>query len=292
MTRRLTLIGVLGVCAIVAVVLAIAGSGGDANLVSGSAIAEAADVTAKVPGASMTMDITMEIDGLDHPISAHMTGVSERRGRTAHMTGEYLNMPKEVPGAGADGRVPIESIFVQPRVYMKSPIFGSQLPDGKEWLGYDVAKAGQELGIGDPSQFNQSSDPMESLKSLRAISDRVEQLGTEDVRGVHTTHYRATVELRRIPETLPADQRDSASKSIARLTELIGTDSYPVEIWIDGHHLVRRMMLTMTMKIPRSDKRMRMDMAFEMFDFGPKPVTKAPPKEDVYDATKLAGRTP
>jgi hypothetical protein len=174
---------------------------------------------------------------------------------------------------------------------MTSPLFDSQLPDGKKWLGYDVAKTGRQLGIGDPTQYNQG-DPMQTLDNLRATSDRVEKVGSEDVRGVSTTHYRATVELRRLPNIVPPDQRESARRSAERLIELAGTDSYPVEVWIDRRHMVRRVSLSMNMKVGQTDRRMTMDMTIEMFDFGPKPVPKAPPADEVYDVTKLAGKTP
>jgi hypothetical protein len=293
MLRRLTILALLGVVALVAVVLAAAGSGGSANLVSGSAVAQAAEATAKLPGSSLAMHITMDLDGLPHPIEAQMTGVSNNRKGTARMSGYYLHMPSGVPGADADGKVPFESVAVLPRIYMKSPLLASQIQDGKQWLSYDVAKTGQALGIGDPTRFNQSGDPTQTLRNLRATSDRVERLGTEDVRGVATTHYRGTVELRRLPDLLPAEKRDAARKSVDRMIELAGTDSYPMEIWIDRKHLVRRFKLTMNMKMAQvGDKRMKMEITTDMFDFGPKPVAKAPPEDEVYDVTAQASQTP
>ena len=49
---------------------------------------------------------------------------------------------------------------------------------------------------------------------LRAVSEEVEELGTEDVRGVETTHYRTTVDLRRYPDLVPPDRRELARRSI------------------------------------------------------------------------------
>jgi hypothetical protein len=292
MLRRFTVLTAIAVLAAAGVLaLVLAGRGGDANLVSGSALAEAASATSQVPGATISMHISMKIDGLDQPIEAQLDGVTSRRSRSARMAGAYTHFPKKIPGQRADGSVPIESIAIMPRIYMKSPIFASQLPDGKDWLSYDVAKASQQLGIGDPTQFNQG-DPMHSLDNLRATSDRVEQVGSEDVRHVPTTHYKATVELRKLPEVVPAAQRAAARKAAERLIALTGTDSYPIEVWIDRRHMVRRMRFTIDMKFAQTDRRMKMDMTIEMFDFGPKPKPNAPPADSVYDVTKLAGRTP
>jgi hypothetical protein len=283
-------IAVGAVCVIAILAFVLTGRGGDANLVSGSAIAEAADATSRVPGASISMHIVMKIDGVSRPIQANMTGVSSQH-QNARMSGAYTGFPKKIPGQRPDGSVPIESVVITPRVYMKSPVFGAQLPDGKDWFSYDLAKAGQQLGIGDPTQFNQG-DPMQVVNNLRATSDRVEQVGSEKVRSVPTTHYRAKIELRKLPDLLPAAQRATARKSVDRLISLSGTDSYPVEIWIDRHHMVRRMRMVMDMKVGQTGRRMKMDMTVDMFDFGRKPEPKAPPADDVYDATKLVGRTP
>ena len=287
------MLALLGIAAVVAVVLATAGSGGSANLVSGSAVAEAAEATARLPGASISMHMKMEMSGLPRAIEMQMAGVQNNRGKTARMSGYYLNMPSQVPGAGAGGKVPVESVAITPRVYMKSPLLASQLPDGKQWLSYDLAKTGQQLGIGDPTQFNQSGDPMQALRNLRATSDRVERVGRERVRGVSTTHYRGTVDVRKLPDLLPAAKREEARRSIDRLIDLIGTDSYPMEIWVDDKRLVRRFRLNMDMKIAQAgDRHMKIDMTIDMFDFGPKPVAKAPPADEVYDVTSRVGQTP
>jgi hypothetical protein len=290
--RRLTLsVAVVAICVVAGLALLLTGKGGDANFVSGSALAEAASTTAKLPGANVSMHIEITIDGLSEPIEADMTGVSSRLDKSARMSGAYTHFPKAVPGQRDDGSVPIESIAILPRIYMKSPVFASSLPDGKEWLSYDIAKSSQRLGIGDPTQYNQG-DPMQTLDNLRATSDRVEQVGTEDVRGVSTTHYRARVELRRLPNVVPPAQRESARRSAERLIQLAGTDSYPVEVWVDRRHMVRRISLSMNMKIPQADRRMKIDMTIEMFDFGRKPVPKPPPADKVQDVTNLAGGTP
>jgi hypothetical protein len=282
---------VVAICVVAVLALVLPGQGGDANFVSGSALAEAASTTSKLPGANVSMHIEMRIDGLSDPIEADMTGFSSRREKSARMSGAYTHFPKAVPGQRADGSVPIESIAILPRIYMKSPVFASGLPDGKEWLSYDLAKTGRQLGIGDPTQYNQG-DPMQTLDNLRATSDRVEKVGTDDVRGVSTTHYRAKVELRRLPNVVPPAQRESARRSAERLIQLAGTDSYPVEVWVDRRHMVRRISLSMNMKVAQTGRRMKMDMTIEMFGFGPKPVPKAPPADKVYDVTKLAGRAP
>jgi hypothetical protein len=279
-------LAVVAVTVVVAVVAALVG-GDDRTFVPSSAVAQAAETTQQVPGASIDMRGTMTIDGLDEPMHFRMSGVQDTAGKSAHMTGEYTDMPAGTPGKRDDGSIPIASIVVMPNVYMKSPIFSAGLPDGKSWMSYDVVEVGKQFGTGDPTRFGQD-DPMATVKLLRASGNRVEKVGTERVRGVSTTHYRGKVELRKLPDTMPAAQRAEARKGIERLIDLIGTDSYPVEVWVDRRHLLRRMRMQMQMKIAQVDKTMKMDISMDLFDFGRKPKAKAPPKDDVYDVTDQA----
>jgi hypothetical protein len=270
---------VLAVIAVVA--LAVSGGGADTQLVSGSAIAQAARTTEKAAGASVSLDATINVDGLAEPVQMHLEGVQNTRGRSARMAGEYENFPEDVPGA-EDGRVPVEVVTILPDIWMKSPLFDAALPDGKSWLHIDIKKTSKKLGLSDPTQLGQ--DPSATVSNLRAVSDRVERVGDEKVRGVPTTHYRATVELKKLPALAPPSERASAEQKTARLIELLGSDSYPAEVWVDRHRLVRRTRLVMEMKVPPQNQRMTMDMTFEMYDFGPKPKPKRPPAGESFDA--------
>lgn len=290
--NRLTIVAGLALLVAVVVVPLTLSSAGDTDLVSSSAIAKAARVTQKLPGETVSVDATIDVDGLDEPLEMHLEGVQDERGHSGRFAGEYENFPEEVTGQGSDGKVPIEVVSLAPDVYMKSRLFDSALPDGKSWLHLDLAAAGKKLGIGDPTQFG-TSDPSETLSDLEATSDRVERVGTEEVRGVSTTHYSATIELRKLPAVVPAAKRASARRKADKLIEVTGTDSYPVDVWIDKHHLVRRVQVSLKMKIPPQEASMHMDLTTEMYDFGPKPKAKRPPASETVDAAKLAaGATP
>jgi hypothetical protein len=276
---------IAGACAVAVVVLLVlvlsSGGGHDATLVSGSALADAASATERVAGASTTVDGTVSSAALPEPLHIRLHGTQNTRQHAARLTGVYENFPKQ-------GTVPVDSITILPDIYLKSPIFGgTAIPSGK-WLHIDIAKTGKELGIGDPTQFG-SGDPSQVMQTLRAVSSRVEQVGTEDVRGVPTTHYRGTVELRRLPEVTPPARRAAAKRSADRLIQLIGSDSYPLEVWVDRHRLVRRMHLKMTMNV--QGRSLTQDMTIELFDFGPKQKIKPPPAGDTVDAPSVSGST-
>jgi hypothetical protein len=280
---RFRLIAGACVVAVVAVLVLVLSSGGghDATLVSGSALADAASATERVAGVSTTVDGTVTAAALPEPLHIRLHGIQNTRQRAARLTGVYENFPTR-------GTVPVDSITILPDIYLKSPIFGgTAIPSGK-WLHIDIAKTGKELGFGDPTQFG-SGDPSQVVQTLRALSSRVEKLGTEDVRGVATTHYRGTVELRRLPEVAPPARRAAAKRSADRLIQLVGSDSYPLEVWVDGHRLVRRIRLKMTMHI--QGRSLTQDMTIDLFDFGPKQRVKPPPAGDTVEAPSVSGAT-
>jgi hypothetical protein len=282
--NRLKVIGaVCGAALAILVVLALAGGGGSgATFVSSSALARAANATERVPGASVSMDQTVEADSLPKPVHIRLHGVENTRQRAADLVGAYEDFPKKIPGQNADGSIPVEGIAILPHLYMRSPLFSSALPPRKSWLDIDFAKAGRKLGIGDPTQFSDNTDPSQSVQTLRAISSRVELVGTERVRGVTTTHYRAKVEMRRLPAVVPPARRAAARQSVARMIQLSGTDSYPIEVWVDRRHLVRRMRIVIDLKV--QGHRIKQDMTMDMFDFGPKQEIKRPPAAETFPA--------
>jgi hypothetical protein len=268
--------------AVIAVLALLLSSGGhDATLVPGSALADAASATERVAGASTTVDGTVSAAALPEPLHIRLHGTQNTRQRAAHLAGVYENYPQK-------GTVPVDSITILPDIYLKSPIFaGTAIPSGK-WLHIDLQKTGKQLGIGDPTQFG-SGDPSQVVQTLRAVSSRVEQVGTEEVRGVRTTHYRGTVELRRLPQVVPPARRAAAKQSADRLIQLIGSDSYPLEVWVDRKRLVRRIRLKMTMKV--QGRSLTQDMTIELFDFGPKRRIKPPPAGDTVEAPSASAST-
>lgn len=94
----------------------------------------------------------------------------------------------------------------------------------------------------------------DALEYLRSIANEVTQVGTERVRGVDTTHYRATVRL-------------------AELGALPGNDSYPMEVWVDEHGRTRRYR-SQTLGTEEI-------LVWEFFDFGVDVELMPPPPDKV-----------
>ena len=82
------------------------------------------------------------------------------------------------------------------RIYMTSPLFARQLPQGKTWMSLDLQKAGKAAGVDFSSLSAQT--PGQTLEQLKASGD-VTKVGTETLDGVETTHYTATLDPAKIP---------------------------------------------------------------------------------------------
>jgi hypothetical protein len=269
-----------------AATLAACGSGGDDSVGPG-AIAEAATTTGSVRGAAVSLSATMTAEALgDRELTFTGGGYQDVRRRSASITMDMSKMAEASGQTGIDpDKLKMRMIYVPGRMYMQSPLTQGKLPGGKDWVKIDMRRALEAKGI-DASALTQGN-PMDYLRYLRATSGRVERVGGEDVRGVATTHYKATVDLRRTPKL---DRR-----SAERLIQLGGTATMPTEVWIDQHHLVRRMRLQISMKMPpnagaAAGQQMHLDETVELYNFGPKPRVVPPPADQVYDATGLAER--
>jgi hypothetical protein len=238
-------------------------------------IARAAERTSGAGGASFVLKGT--VSGPQGTLRLNGEGEEDKRGNAT------------IDFDISDGKedVQMRQVIAGTEIFMNSDLFEPDLPDGKEWIKIDARKAADELGIADVPQTG-NTDPRDALRNLRAVGD-VEKVGTEDVRGVATTHYRATVELRRLPEQVKPSERADARRSVDRLIKLTGDDTQETEVWIDEEDYVRRTQVEFSMKAPGGEQ-VKSDVALEYFDFGKRVVVEVPADSEAVDALDLAKR--
>ncbi|HEX8053786.1 MAG TPA: hypothetical protein VF517_12405, partial [Thermoleophilaceae bacterium] len=212
MPRRLTVI--IALAAVAAVLGGFVLLTGGKDTVPLSTVANAAEATNSAGGFKLSIDGSFEIPQVNRTLPMKGSGALDpkaRRGRLVFDSAGAL-----APTGGASGR--IEQVFEGDVIYMTMPAIAQQLGGKKAWLRVDIKEAGRALGV-DPSQFSQlgGNDPRQMLDQIRSVSGEVEKLGAEKVRGVDTTHYRASVDLRRYPDRLPEAQREQARVAVERL---------------------------------------------------------------------------
>ena len=212
--------------------------------------------------------------------SGSLSGEGVFAKRRGHLT---LDMSDFSAGAVVpDGKA--EFIFDQLVYYMKLP--GSNalpLPPGKEWFKIDLQQVSQKQGLdlGQLTQLSQS-DPSQALDFLRGASDDFEKVGTEDVRGVSTTHYRGTIDLTKVADGASPDMAEEYRK----LAQLAPSTKVPMDVWLGDDGLVRRIRFEQALG---DNSTMTMDE--ELYDFGTEVDVTPPPDDQVVDLTALLGLT-
>jgi hypothetical protein len=164
-------------------------------------------------------------------------------------------------------------------MFMKSPAFSKDLPDGKTWAKLDLTKAAKALGE-DPAtitqQWNPAGDPTQLLDMLGKSSSGVEKVGMETVAGVETTHYHATIDLAKAVKESGATQGEAE-----QLRKTIGAQELPIDVWIDGDGYVRRVDENFSLTMKGKTEHMSIVITIpELGDF-----TIQPPTDGVADMT-------
>lgn len=173
----------------------------------------------------------------------------------------------QVPGAGE-----MELIADRLVIYLHFDAFGGQL-GGKEWMKVDLEHTYESLGIdaGGLGQVGQGTS--EQLKMLGEVSDGITEVGREQVRGIETTHYSATVDLRKYPD-----------EGIERIIELTGQSEIPMDVWIDDDERVRRMEWRQSVAPGQEPA----TFVAEYVRLGVPVDIDIPDDDEVFDATDLA----
>lgn len=263
--------------------LSACGGGTSAPATPQAAVVEAANRTSEAGSSRASFEVTMTGLG-PGPFTMKGEGVfdsSESRGR---MT---MDLSALAEGSGQEfGEA--ELIFDDLVVYMRFPFLQELQPGLKPWLKFDVRELGKEQGfdLGQLSQLNQN-DPSQALQYLRAASDDVQEVGKEDVRGVETTHYRMTIDLQKVVDQAPEDQREQLHAQIDQIVEQSGVRMVPTEVWIDADGLARRMKLTYEGMRFAPGQEGDMTMTMELYDFGVEVDVEPPPESEVTDVQEL-----
>jgi hypothetical protein len=258
--------------------------------ISPQRLALVADRTTATGGVRMSLRQTMQIAG-EGSVPATAEGRFDTKRRRGEMT---LSLDTASLGGGSAGGGAIEQrmVFDGLTIYLSSPMLQQILPGGKRWMKLDLAAAGKQAGLdlGSLATSGAGQDPTQVLAYLKATSGAVQRIGTETVRGVATTHYKATIDFRKVPDSAPAGQRAAVRRSIDQLIKLSGASTAPIEVWIGEDGLARRLVSTTT--TGTAAQRITVRQRVELYDFGTNVDVAIPPASQVVDAGDLAGLAP
>jgi hypothetical protein len=253
-------------------------------------VAKAASISTTSPGFQMRFALRFGSPQLPTALTATGTGSINARERTGSVVfvmnaGNDPDLKKALGGS----TLRLQELVNGTTVYVKlPPALASKLPGGRPWMKVDLAKASGIPGFSSLANNPVSSDPSQFLSYLRAASGNVSKQGSEVVNGIQTTHYHATISLDKVPDALPPASRKGAKQAVSSIEQLTGLRQLPVDAWIDGNNLIRRMRLNFAESLAPSVK-LNIAMTMDFVKYGPQPTPTFPSADQVNDASSLGG---
>lgn len=235
---------------------------------------QAAEATSSVKTQRMTMELKMTGVPMFGTMAMKVDGALDLENKRSQMTMDMSEFLGGMGGSEAEGMGKMEMIVDGDTTYIKSPMFSELSGSKKPWMKTDT-EALSDSGTMDKTQ----GDPKAFLDFLKKSGSAVEEVGTEDVRGVSTTHLRTTLDIKKMMADAPASEKAEMEKQLKDIGASEVFSEIPTEAWIDDDGMVRKMQMTFDFsKVDTSSdpdlaemKDVKMVMAFEMFDFN-KPV--------------------
>jgi hypothetical protein len=257
-------------------------------------VVETVQVAYRETAAERTAKTSFEITTTGPPVASGQPDAVTMTGQgVMDFSGAASSMTVEMFGMGG-----FEMRQIEDTVYVKLPEdLVAQMPGAKPWMEADVeAMYGRQYGAS-PDQMREGAaqDPTRQLEYLRGVSDSVEKVGVEEVRGVQTTRYEAVVDLAREVAGQDAEAREAHDEMVEKL----GATKLPVEVWIDDENRVRRYAMDATVTVPEDAPEvpeggeMQTSIVAEYYDFGTPVDVQAPPPDQTAEGSKLlSGQRP
>jgi hypothetical protein len=285
---------------VAALAAAVSGCGGSAvavpELTSFTQVAQASS-TADTARFSLTLDATMP--GTDQKLSFSAEGGFDTPAKRAQLTVDLSSLAELFKGLGAGlggmtggdlgnpGDWKLEAIQDGGTAYIHFPLLAKQLPAGKTWIKGDA----KDLSSAGPDQLGQfgslaGTDPRSVFALLKGVSGSIEAVGSEKIRGVETSHYRATVDTAKLQQLVPADKRQSLG-SLDQAAKQAGVTELPLDIWIDAEQRVTKLSIDLDAKQPGSTTPVKASLVVELYDYGKPLDLQLPPADQVVDAATL-----
>jgi len=178
---------------------------------------------------------------------------------------------------------PFAELFEEPLIvrtigdqaYISWPILTMFTGGQGSWIETDADDASSVTdsfggaGTGSPSDF---------IASLEDANAEVTELGTEEIRRVETTNFRALVDLVELSASMSAEEQSSLEADFGD----IHTSEFPTEFWVAGDGLLCRYSMEIT-----EDAGGSASFVFDMFDYGADISIEAPPADEIIPADQL-----
>jgi hypothetical protein len=259
-SRRRPYLWAAGLCAVAgAAAVGVLALGGGGGAVASTPVSLAADITSNQPGYRFKFALAAAGDG----VNLAMTGTGAINTGAAPSGSMSFTI----------GDTTVNEVLAGPYLYIQSPT------SADTWYRASTAAFANSTFAGGASLS--SGDPAQTLQWLRAAGS-VSDEGSQTIGGVATTHYRALVDLGRYAAAASAQQQATAARYVQLLEHLTGSATLPVDVWIDGSNLVRRIQIDLPLSIHSAS--LDETVTMNLFDYGAQ-AAPPPPAGQVTDIT-------
>jgi hypothetical protein len=204
------------------------------------------------------MDAMREAETFNFQSDTGVAGQAQTMSGQARFGDDGVEMKASSTGAQA-----MELILLGKTMYLKSPELGA----GDKWIKIDLSDPNSIYGM-----IGKATDPEVMFKAMESPK-KLELVGTEDVDGVSTNHYRVTMD--------PAKYLD-AMQFPAAMADML-PEELVTEMWIDADNLPRK--FTQTIEVPGVSGGAPTTTTTEgtYSDFGTDVEIEAPPADQVTE---------
>jgi hypothetical protein len=279
------------------------GTSGRGEPIGFEQLSQSASTSADATSGRFSFDVSMTFPGADEPFALSGEGAFDKPSKRASFAVDMSSFARLLGGLfaglaspGAKGMPDfddptgwqIEVVQDGEIGYVRFPAFDEQLPEGKSWIR---AEKGEKAGGFELEEFEQfaQTDPRDLLESLKAVTSEVELVGTESLRGTEVTHYRAVIVPEELAAKAPKDQREQTESLVDEITSQSGVGEIPVDVWIDGTGLVRKLSMTASATDPGTSQSSDVSISFEIWDYDEPVAIELPPASEVVDASAVRG---
>jgi hypothetical protein len=271
------------------------GSSGSSEPMELHSLVGVADRSTKADTGRFEMSLRMSAPGMPKEFEIGASGAFDRLVERAEMTFD-MSALVEMIGSLGGGSTPdlgdpadwkLDMVQDGTVFYLRVPPFlAKQVPGGKAWVKGDLSTLTKTSGSLLGGSGFTGGDPRDVIRFLKAVAGDVQAVGREDVRGVSTSHYRATLDLQKLLALAGGSSQDSLV-NIDEMVKQAGLSSIPVDVWVDDESLLRRMEMTFAMTPAGAGGSASFSMSFDVFDYGKPLFIAVPPADQVADASTL-----
>jgi len=278
--------------------LAGAGCGGSSVVIPElTSFTSVAQKSAAADSARFALALSVTVPGAAEPVSFSATGAFDTPAQRSQVTVDLSSFAKlltsmgsSLPGTttgdpGGPGDWKLDAIQDGRTAYIHFPLLAKQLPAGKSWIKGDAKEfsSAQQLG-----QFGSlaGTDPRDAFAVLKAVSGSIEAVGSDTIRGVETSHYRATIDTAKLEQLVPAAQQQTLG-GLDQSAKQAGLTEIPLDIWIGADQLVRKLSVGIDTTEPGTGQAVKASLVVELYDYGQPLDLQLPPADQVVDASSL-----